>query len=511
MVSQVLREQTVSLSVQEETIENVITLVSRQVGSAVVKIGRTYFLGDVSREDRGILVTRISRLDRSSMESVVSGLLSDVGEVTSLGGGIVIVSDTVSALRRVAELAEQIEKTTGVTWAVQLYVMRDSVDKLKALGVDFAPAADLGYTFAAASTGLRFSGDLAGQLSAGLGALLRADDDTDMGSSVFSPFLLIQDGETATISDGTRRLLPISTQSVETNNSVRTGYQELTVGMSLSCTIREVDAMSGRLDLSLELSDADTFDEFGPVISDQSLETVVEVIGGGVYLVGSLTEQSKYRSFSKRLRYGEDSSVSDSSVDVWCRVYRIGGASFQGGMQADDRLPISGSGRIEGGEGIDVFPSESVGGEAEQSSEFGVGLSGVDIDDRVVGGVSDGVKNATVPDADKSAHEVGNAGVRDFGEFRIPDESAPGSFAELSGVGTEAVHPLREGVEGEVGAREPSKAIYNLSAGESGSIRPAARLSGGGEFVDGEDGSASAEFNGVASDSSEPAEVKGGS
>lgn len=424
-----LTEQTVSLSVHEETLGNLLTLVARQVSAEIVQIGSTYYLGQVKKEDRGILVTRIVRLDPSEIEGVVGSFLSEVGTVSTVPGGVVIVSDTVTALQRVQQLSDQLNNTTGVMWCVQLYVLRNSFERLRSLGVDFTPAAEIGYTFAAASSGLGFEGDLASTLTASLDAIVQAEHEDGYGSTVYSPFLLVQDGTEAKLTDGTRRFLPIATESVETGNTVRTGFQELSVGFSLTVACREVDERSGRLNLDLELSDADSFGPGGePVLTDQSLSTVVEVVGGGVYLVGSLSERQRFGRYSELFSLGATDSRNRSSVDVWARIYRVGGeyrgrTERKNGTRVDgESTPIDGVGVTSEG----ILFSESRTLESRIQPE----------------GDSDGGR--VLPDAAVMRWNTRSDDQRELGPV---DGPASGSIRPLSSGGSRRkknVRPLRE-------------------------------------------------------------------
>lgn len=299
-----------------------IRLVSRQLGAEVVHVGSTVYLGEVTRNDRALLVTRVPRI-YDEAEAAISSQLSDVGDVFVLGSGIVIVSDVVAGLNRVQTLIDQLHESRSVTWAVQLYILRDSWQRLKDVGVDFVPALELGYTFASASQGLSFRGDLANQIDLGFNALLKASDDESDSRGVFSPFLLVADGQEATLKDGRRRLVPTGVQSVETGNAVQTGYQEIQVGLNLKLSVADVDRYSGRLNLDLEISDSDALVGNDLVISDQSMTTTTEVRSGGVYLLGSLTQAQDVASFSQLLSVGSGNQGTRSTLDIWAKVHRI--------------------------------------------------------------------------------------------------------------------------------------------------------------------------------------------
>lgn len=261
---------------------------------------------------------------------MVTAFQTDVGSVVALAGGILVVSDTIETIRKIDELKQQLEAVDGVTWAVQLYVVRNSQESLRDVGVDLSPAAELGYTFAAASSGLRLGTDLSGELVAGLEAIVRAAQQDDSGSSVYSPFLLLQDGESASLSSKTRWPIRVSSTNVETGNTVDTTIQEVTYGFSVDASMREVDALSGRLELDVELSDVQRLQDGVPVVSDASLNTIVEVVGGGVYLVGSLADRADFESDSELFRFGQVRNAQRGIVDIWLRVFRIGGPVEKG-------------------------------------------------------------------------------------------------------------------------------------------------------------------------------------
>ncbi len=81
---------------------------------------------------------RVRRLSEPQLREVCLGqqMLSDVGRVSAFKDGLVVVTDTVEVLNRVADLLESVEAAEAVTWVVQMHVVQPHGPGYPDLGLD---------------------------------------------------------------------------------------------------------------------------------------------------------------------------------------------------------------------------------------------------------------------------------------------------------------------------------------------------------------------------------------
>lgn len=315
----------VTLSVKDERLDIVAELFARQLQAEVVTVGRTWYIGSGVSTDQSLLLVRFPRLKAEQLQSVIGSFLSADAVVEVLEDGIVIVSDTPRNLRRVAEFRQSLDGVESITWAVQIYLVRDSYRRFADLGIDLGPSIDLAYTAAKASGGALFEvpNGISGQVVAGLTAALRAQQsDTDSFSRV-SPMLMCVDGHQSRYQDGQELYLPTGSVNQTTGNSVDTGFTTISTGLIVTIQVRETDYQTARLTLDLETSLPIEGDQV--TIDRRQLSCVADVRDGGVYLLGEVASAERSKNLQTWLSSGIFERGSNTRYQVWARCYRIGG------------------------------------------------------------------------------------------------------------------------------------------------------------------------------------------
>jgi len=315
----------VELRLQEATVDETLTAIARQVGAQVTRNGRIYVLGTLRPEDRGSFVKRIRRLDESGLRLIVSQSLSDVGEVTAFDDGLVVVTDTVEVLTRIADMLDQVEAAEAVTWVVQMHVVQLTRRDIKDLGMDVVPALEVAATLGDASSGKLLS--LETDLTASLKSVLQFANEKGQGGIVAEPLFLLVDGQEATVSRTKR--VPYETSVVSPQaGTVSRSFLFQEVGLQFRVKLRELNWQSARASIFISLGDIEVAGVDGrpPTTRQQELTISADMRSGGVYLVGALRDGNLETSQKGGMKFGGRDSGESSETLVFARVARIGAA-----------------------------------------------------------------------------------------------------------------------------------------------------------------------------------------
>ena len=243
---------------------------------------------------------------------------------------MVVVGDTVEVLQRVNELLDGIDAAPSWSWVVQLEIISFDAAKTRDLGLDVAPVADL--TLKLAQTAAEPASGVASairgiqgneSLNMSINAVFQAARENREVRMEAEPLLLVVDGQTATVSKGVQ--VPIVQNAVSPYGT--TTVQSVTykpTGLQVSVTMRDLGQRQGLMKLHFSLDDiVGTAIQGYPNLANQSLDTLVTVHSGGLYLVGSLNRAD----MSHTLSGGLDSHVTTAKerqvLQLWARAYRI--------------------------------------------------------------------------------------------------------------------------------------------------------------------------------------------
>lgn len=317
----------VTIDVIDVPISQVLSAAARRLNVQVAKSGTVWFVGTLRAEDRGLLVRKVSRLDREGLNHVIGTMSSDMGRSIAFADGVVVVADRVDTLTRINELFDQVESSPVDLWCVQLYLINRNHAKDSDFGFDFEPALDIAYAFSSGSGALGAANTALDGLSltAGFDALLRASQTHEALSLEASPMFLLLDGRTAKFSDATQQPIPTRTVSAE-GTVTTTGYQFVDVGLVITVGVRDLGQDRGQLDLNIDLKSLISMVEDAPVTAGQTFETSVVCRSGGVYLLGTMDRLQQGGSTSGPIQAALTTTKRRSTTQVWARLFRIAGS-----------------------------------------------------------------------------------------------------------------------------------------------------------------------------------------
>lgn len=310
-------DKTVVLDVKQETLEIIIHLAARQAGSGVVVLGSAYIIGEVKPEDYGVMVRRVPGLNRDDLGTLLTAVGTGQGRVYAGADGLAVVADSIYSLMRMNEAFDRIMDTAAATWVVQLYFLADGDhrDRELSAGLEF----EAGYRFADASASGRRD-----RLEYAFDSWLRAKGSSGKAVMRQSPMILTSEGSRAVMHSG--RNIPVPKKTVSDGGTVSTtDYDMVKDGLDLDLLVRDGGQGAGVLELRLSVGQVDGFVGDAPITAERRLETTVRVNGGGVYLLGLLEGMSDIRERGGFLSAGGRTKAETTRIEVWARVYRIGG------------------------------------------------------------------------------------------------------------------------------------------------------------------------------------------
>ncbi len=318
VVDATLDDRLVTVDVVDVPLDDLLGVVARRLNVQVTRTGRLFFIGNLRPEDRGVLVRKVGRIDKEGLRTAVGVLLSQFGQVVSFEDGLVVVSDVVEVLSRVHELLDRIDTAPVGSWVVQLHVISMSQRAESEFGFDARPALEVAATFA---TG---SGSSSVDVSGGLQAMLIAEASRDDVNMVASPTFLLVDGKPSSFVDAQE--IPVPVRSTSDQGTVTTLSFDVTqVGFTVSVLLRELSGDRALLSVESELSTLQGFVETSPIKNVTRFVNESAIHASGVYLLGSLKQRRQADGVSGPLNLLVTDDDSHSTLQYWCRAYRING------------------------------------------------------------------------------------------------------------------------------------------------------------------------------------------
>ena len=227
VVEEAIELKTVSLEVADQSVEDVIAMVGRRLGTQVTRTGDLYFVGTLRPEDRGVYVASVGQVSPDDMRAIAGLLLSEHGRASVTERGLVVVGDKVEVLSRIAEAVDEVKDATREVWLVQMHVIKTQQSVADSLGIN-ADAALSGTASTIPGVSV-----LEGRLTASLEAI-RADSKSEV---VAEPMYFLGDGTTVTYRRG-QRVPIVERVTTELSESSQVRYQE--VGLRVELTIRSL-------------------------------------------------------------------------------------------------------------------------------------------------------------------------------------------------------------------------------------------------------------------------------
>ncbi len=312
-----LEEKSISAEIKNASVEEIFDSVSRSVKLNYIKIGNTFFIGDIKKEDRCVLVRKVRSVSSDFLNSSITALLSETGKSSVSPECIVVVSDVPAVLTRVSEVCDKVESSSSGTWILQFYITLQKKTLDLDVGAKVNTSGAVSYALAKGQGDDKFSFTDQESLSQNVEMVLQ--HKSEFIKLVSAPLMLIRDGSSAEWYDGIT--IPVPQYSIS-QYGVRTvsGYKDYKAGFSLLCKIRET--LHGCiLECKYESSNIVGYTESIPHLSKSSLHFNTEIRSGRIYLVGELMNDQRNNSLTNVFQFGKDDSYT--KVQIWCRAYCV--------------------------------------------------------------------------------------------------------------------------------------------------------------------------------------------
>ncbi|QQE10822.1 hypothetical protein JD969_15125 [Planctomycetota bacterium] len=314
-----LYEKRIDLDVVGVELDELLSNVARALGTEITRSGNLYFVGELRPEDRAVMVRKVVRLKRDELRQAVGLMLSDNGKAATYDDGLVVVADKIQVITRIQQMLQSIEVAEIDTWVVQLYLISVGDRQESEVGVDLKPVADMSFAFATASADV-YSGV---KMLTSLQAILKATREIEDMSVVAQPLFVLTDGKSSKIRDA--QDIPVPKKAITDAGTVSTtGYENVSVGLEVETTVRDVGERRAMLDVKVELSDLVGYvDQIAPIKKTQNYETSLVINSGGVYMIGELQQDKTVNTKSSILQTVRKQEVKSNVIQVWARAYKI--------------------------------------------------------------------------------------------------------------------------------------------------------------------------------------------
>ena len=304
----------ISAEFKNTDLNTVFTVLSRQLGVDLVKVGNTFYLGELRDEDKAILIRRVLSHDESSLQHILDTVKSSQGKVKIVSGRIVVMSDTDFVIRRVSEVLDDLDNYTLPSWIIQLYFLVLRKDALAEGGLTMSTSGTISYNISEnkiEAKDLKLEGLLSGLLESSYADLYA------------SPMFILRDGVKGSWRDGQR--VPVPRKTVSDYGTITTsGFDYIDTGLSVTavCSQSKIGAF---LELDLSLSDIQSYVEGNPVTSQTNSTVSMDLIPNKVYLLAELQRYSYIDREQQSLVFSRNKGKS--IIQVWGRVYKTGNLS----------------------------------------------------------------------------------------------------------------------------------------------------------------------------------------
>lgn len=320
--SSALGQKTITAEFKNSTLSDCFNVVSRQLSVNVVKVGNTFFVGELRPEDRGILVRKILGFSNDDLFKAVGGVLSDKGKFSVIGNGIVTATDVESVLVRVGELLDYLSSSDSLVWIVQLAFLTINKEILVEGGLKVTTSGTLSYNVSDSEFKLS---------DINIDGIINAAMSSSFADVHSCPMLLVREGSSSSWKFGRR--VPVPRRSVSDQGTVTTtGYDYIDVGFNVSASLNR-SRSGGILSLQIGKSDIDSYVDSSPVTSQNVYEFVADMVPLKPYLLGELSTFKDLNTQSDILNFGK--TKGKSSVQVWGQIYPI-----RAGVRRDFPLKI---------------------------------------------------------------------------------------------------------------------------------------------------------------------------
>ena len=231
-----LENKKISAEVQSATIEEIVDTISRSHNLKFLKIGNTYYIGDLRKEDRGFLVKRVLSVEKEFLKQSVDSILSETGKCSVSENCLLVVSDFSTVLSRISDMCDQLQDSSPGTWILQFFITMQKKQININAGADFNSSGSIAYALTKEQGDSNFSSSDSTNITNNIELIL--NNKSEYIDVISAPMMLIRDGSSGEWYDGVTTPIPEYTVS---SYGVRTvsGYKDYKTGFSLKSSIRE--------------------------------------------------------------------------------------------------------------------------------------------------------------------------------------------------------------------------------------------------------------------------------
>ncbi len=308
--SESLFDKRITAEFKETSLSDVLNVLSRQLDTELVKVGNTFYIGKLRSADRGILVRKVSGFDNKDLLSACKGVLSDKGKVSVFGAGIVAATDIGSVLVRISELLDYLSSCDSPVWIVQLAFLTINREILLEGGLKVSTSGTISYNVSDSEFQLK---------DINIDGLINAAMSSSFADVHSCPMLLVREGSESVWKYGKR--VPVPKKTVSDAGTVSTtDFNYIDVGFEVKVKVFRSRA-GGILSLSIGNSAIDSYVEYSPVTSQNTLSLEVDMVPLKPYLLGELQTFKDLNTQSDILNLGK--TRGKASVQVWGQIYPI--------------------------------------------------------------------------------------------------------------------------------------------------------------------------------------------
>lgn len=215
--SESLADKQITAEFKETDLISFLNVLSRQLSSDVLRIGNTFYVGTLKSDDRGVFCRKVFGYTQAQLLAFITPLLTPTGKIAT-DQSLLIVSDTETVLRRVAELCEQLNAIDRSTWILQLYLVNLQKDALMDAGLATKSSGTVSYDISNQKVNLQ---DLA------LEGAFNLLNNSSFGDLYASPMLFVREASESKWSDGD--IVPVPQTSIsQYGTATTTGFTNVT-------------------------------------------------------------------------------------------------------------------------------------------------------------------------------------------------------------------------------------------------------------------------------------------
>ena len=305
-----LADKQITAEFKETDLISFLNVLSRQLSSDVLRIGNTFYIGTLKADDRGVFCRKVFGYTKDQLNAFITPLLTPTGKIAT-EQSLLIVSDTETVLRRVAELCEQLNCIDRSTWILQLYFVNLRKDALVEAGLATKSSGTVSYDISNQKVNLQ---DLA------LEGAFNLLNNSSFGDLYASPMLFVREASESKWSDGD--VVPIPQKSVsQYGTTTTTGFAYVNTGLNVTAYCAE-SSKGAYIKLNISLSEITGYVEYAPIQKSVSYVFESDVVSGKLYLLGELSQVTDL--FRQDQTFDFSGSAGKSTVQLWGKVYKLG-------------------------------------------------------------------------------------------------------------------------------------------------------------------------------------------